>query len=187
MKKTMKKILCTVLVVVLCLTSAPLSGFVGLELPDIGEWFVSEASAASEGYYTYTVTDGEATITDVDTSIEGNISVPSTLGGYSVTTIGDKAFCFCDSLTSITIPDSVTTIGGEAFACCYSLTSVTIPDSVTTIGDYAFAGCTSLTSVTIPDSVTNIGDIAFPIVTRYKQKPPKAQINAGIRIFPRLI
>lgn len=30
MKKTMKKILCTVLVVVLCLTSAPLSGLVGL-------------------------------------------------------------------------------------------------------------------------------------------------------------
>lgn len=32
MKKTMKKILCTVLVVVMCMTSAPLQGFVGFDL-----------------------------------------------------------------------------------------------------------------------------------------------------------
>ena len=78
-----------------------------------------------------------------------------------VTTIGDYAFAFCRSLTSITIPDSVTTIGAFAFEDCRSLTSVTIPDSVTTIGSYAFCGCNSLTSVTIPDGVTSIGDFAF--------------------------
>ena len=163
MGKTFKKILCTLLVVVMCLTCAPLSGFVGLELPDIdfGSWFSSKASAASEGYYTYTITDGEATITDVNTSISGDITIPATLGGYSVTTIGYMAFDNCDSLTSVTIPDSVTTIGRWAFDDCDSLTSVTIGDSVTTIGDKAFAHCDSLTSVTIPDSVTTIGDAPF--------------------------
>ena len=65
----------------------------------------------------------------------------------SVTTIGDYAFCNCDSLTSVTIPDSVTTIGDEAFYGCDSLTSVTIPDSVTSIGNEAFRYCDSLTSV----------------------------------------
>ncbi len=79
----------------------------------------------------------------------------------SVTSIGNYAFAYCDSLTSVTIPDSVTTIGDDAFYKCRSLTSVTIPDSVTTIGERAFGGCISLTSVTIPDSVTTIGDIAF--------------------------
>ena len=79
----------------------------------------------------------------------------------SVTTIGDYAFQYCNSLTSITIPDSVTKIGNRAFWYCGSLTSVTIPNSVTTIGDYAFQHCSSLTSVTIPDSVTTIVDGAF--------------------------
>ena len=78
-----------------------------------------------------------------------------------VTTIGDYAFKYCYSLTSVTIPDSVTTIGSYAFSDCSSLTSVTIPDSVTTIGNHAFYKCTSLTSVTIGDSVTTIGYSAF--------------------------
>ena len=78
-----------------------------------------------------------------------------------VTTIGNWAFDYCYSLTSVTIPDSVTMIGDGTFRCCSSLTSVTIPDSVTTIGNYAFYKCSSLTSVTIPDSVTSIGEEAF--------------------------
>ena len=79
----------------------------------------------------------------------------------SVTTIGERAFDYCRSLTSVTIPDSVTTIGHGAFQDCDSLTSVTIPNSVTTIGNSAFSGCSSLTSVTIPNSVTTIGKYAF--------------------------
>ena len=71
------------------------------------------------------------------------------------------AFRYCDSLTSITIPDSVTSIGIQAFYYCDSLTSVTIGNGVTTIGERAFQGCTSLTSITIPDSVTIIGHLAF--------------------------
>ena len=79
----------------------------------------------------------------------------------SVTSIGDNAFYFCESLTSVTIPDSVTAIGDSAFSYCDSLTSVSIPDSVTSIGDEAFYSCSSLTSVNIPDSVTAIGNRAF--------------------------
>ena len=88
-------------------------------------------------------------------------SLTSVTIGDRVTTIGNGAFRSCTSLTSVTIPDSVTTIGEWAFYKCYSLTSVTLPDSVTSIGNYAFWDCTSLTSVTIPDSVTTIGDYAF--------------------------
>ena len=78
-----------------------------------------------------------------------------------VTMIGNYAFNYCDSLTSVTISDSVTEIGERAFQFCKALTSITIPDSVTTIGEKAFGFCDSLTSVTIGDSVTTIGKRAF--------------------------
>ncbi len=119
------------------------------------------ASAASSGYYTYSVTDGKATITDCDTAISGDVTIPSTLGGYPVTSIGSYAFDLCTSLTAVTIPDGVMSVGVEAFRLCTSLTSVTIGDGVTSIGDRAFGSCDSLASITIPDSVTSIGLEAF--------------------------
>ena len=78
-----------------------------------------------------------------------------------ITSIGDYAFFWGYSLTSVTIPSSVTSIGECAFFSCYKLTSVTIPSSVTSIGLGAFQSCWVLTSVTIPKNVTNIGDYAF--------------------------
>ena len=95
----------------------------------------------------------------------GNVVIPEsiTYNGkmYSVTTISEKAFYYCSSLTSITIPNSVTTIGDYAFYNCSGLTSITIPNSVTSIGNYAFRNCSGLTSITIPNSVTSIGNYAF--------------------------
>ena len=79
----------------------------------------------------------------------------------SVTSIGGSAFYSCSALTSITIPSSVTSIGDEAFRSCTSLTSITIPDSVTIIEYGAFWSCTKLASIDIPDTVTSIGDYAF--------------------------
>ncbi len=78
-----------------------------------------------------------------------------------VRAIGDHAFCYCENLTSVTIPDSVTSIGDYAFAYCVSLTSATIPEGVTSIGGDAFLGCTGLTSVAIPSSVTSTGFETF--------------------------
>ena len=93
------------------------------------------------------------------------VQCPGAFAAYaipdSVTSIGEKAFYYSTSLTSVTIPDSVTSIGQHAFQGCKSLTSVTIPDSVTSISSCTFASCISLTSVTIPNSVASIGDGAF--------------------------
>ncbi len=96
---------------------------------------------------------------------QSNISIPEKITynttEYSVTSIGEGAFSYCKSLTSITIPNSVTSIGSSAFHYCSSLTSITIPNSVTSIGERAFYYCSSLTSITIGNSVTYIGSWAF--------------------------
>ena len=106
----------------------------------------------------------EVEVYDVNSSITTAI-IPAivTYQGitYDVTAIGNDAFEYCDSLTSIDIPNSITSIGDYTFYDCSSLTSVTIPNSVTSIGNHAFSGCSSLTSVTIPNGVTSIGNCAF--------------------------
>jgi len=117
--------------------------------------------APTEDLYTYTISDGEATITQFDTSYSGELSITNELGGVPVTAIARQAFAHCFFLTDVTIPDGVTDIGQHAFFGCTNITAITIPDSVTDISDSAFAGCSSLTAITIPGSVTDIGDSAF--------------------------
>lgn len=123
--------------------------------------FSLPAKAYTEGIYTYTVSNNEATITKVNLYANSYTTIPSTLGGYPVTGIGEKAFYKCTALTGVTIPDGVLTIGTSAFEGCNKLISVSIGKGVTAIGERAFWVCSKLNSITIPDSVTSIGDSAF--------------------------
>lgn len=155
--------------------------FVGLSIIVVDK---SGVSAETTGIYTYEIAENEAIITSCSSSVKGSIEIPSTLGGYPVTTIGDSAFEWCKSITSIKIPNSVTTIGNRAFlghsdalvyvtlgdnvkeigdsAFAYSgLQSINIPDSVKKIGDSAFESCLRLSHIAIPSSVTTIGAAAF--------------------------
>ena len=99
------------------------------------------------------------------TAYNGDVIIPSKVTynncTYNVTSIGERAFYECYSLTSITIPNSITNIGERAFYYCTSLISISIPNNVTNIGTYAFYNCSSLTSITIPNSVTSIGMYVF--------------------------
>ena len=109
----------------------------------------------------YKITGDEVTITSCDKKASGTLTIPATIEGKTVTSIGHQAFKSCTSLTRITIPDSVTSIESEAFGACSSLTSITIPDNVTSIGRFAFFWCDGLTNITIPEGVTSIGESAL--------------------------
>ena len=55
------------------------------------------------------------------------------------TIIYENAFSFCDSLVTITLPDTLTTIQEDAFSQCNALKSLDIPDNVTTVGGNCFS------------------------------------------------
>ena len=122
---------------------------------------VQESSDSVYGDFKYTTLDNNGVIITKYTGSANIVIIPSEIDGEPVTSIGEKAFRDCISLTSITIPNSVTSIKNGAFSSCSSLTSVTILDSVTSIEGWAFYNCSSLTSVEIPNSVTTIGESAF--------------------------
>ena len=138
-----------------------ISGFSAIEIDGVEQPSVVSAytfSTTGEHTVKYTLTDptsiGEYAFAYCSSLT--SIDIPS-----SVTSISSNAFNECSSLTSIDIPNSVTSIGINVFNRCTGLTSVTIGNGITSISDYAFFICTSLTSINIPNSVTYIGDSAF--------------------------
>ena len=166
-----KRLLSLLLACSMTLTLLPTSALAVKFIPEEVSVVIDEDTGISPTANTtdiaYPVTGGniyfdasKGTITDADKTIT-SAKIPNRIGGMLVTAIGEDAFYYCDSLTSVTIPDSVSSIGRRAFCNCDSLTSVTIPDSVTIIEDWAFGYCGNLTNVTIPDSVITIGNDAF--------------------------
>ena len=119
----------------------------------------AESTKKSGNYEYKLLKDGSAMITKYNGK-ESKVSIPSKLGGKTVSSIGHIAFSFCTTITSVTIPDSVTEIGDSAFIQCSKLTSVDLGKNTIKIGKYAFAQ-TKLTSVSIPYSTTTIGEHAF--------------------------
>ncbi len=145
----------------------PCNAFEAYQSSDWGNKFskIIGGTVVGDLYYCFSDEDSTAVVTGIVDNTATTMDIPATVtyngNTYNVTYIGDYAFAYCISLTSITIPEGVTAIGAGAFGVCSGLTSVTIPEGVTTIGDEAFAYCSSLTSVTLPTTITYIGDYAF--------------------------
>ncbi len=155
-----RKIVSLLLSLAMILTALPLAGFT--------------AFAEKDGDFEYVVLeDGTAEITNYMGSAE-TLDIPSKLDTYTVTSIGDSAFAYNNSLTSVTIPNGVTNIDNSAFDLCYSLTEIKVDannknyssqDGVlfnknkTELIQYPIGS--TRTSYDIPNSVISIGAWAF--------------------------
>ncbi|KAL7718238.1 hypothetical protein QTN25_004535 [Entamoeba marina] len=79
-----------------------------------------------------------------------------------VSEINDKVFSF-QNLESIIIPTTVTSINNKCFMNCGTLTFISIPNNVKTIEMGSFEGCTSLKEISLPLNENN----KYPFKTTY--------------------
>lgn len=166
----------------------------------------TSSSDLVSGDFTYTVSGTKATITGY-TGSGGSVTVPETIGGYTVTKIAQSSF-IGTRITSVNLPKTVTEIGsnafsgcttlktvkmeynstveyaarieGAAFSGCTSLTSVGLSENVTSIGDRAFSGCTALESLTLPESLKSMGYRMIESTAISEIAIPKNVISCGV-------
>ena len=135
------------------------------------------------GFQYKVITDSAVSVTRYTQNAKV-VTVPETINGYTVTSIGNAAFqdqnlveqiilpetvtsindvnvfWYCRALRTINLPEGLTYLAAGAFTMCTSLEEIVIPDGVTRLSK-TFRGCSSLRRVVIPDSVTSIDREAF--------------------------
>ena len=115
----------------------------------------------TSGDYEYSLLDNGTVEISKYIGNDDDVTIPDTIDGKKVMSIGRNAFSSCKNLVSVEMSDNITSIGWGSFSACTNLKNVIISNSVISIDKYAFIRCTSLDNIIIPDSVINIGDFAF--------------------------
>ena len=97
-----------------------------------------------------------------------NVTVPETINGNTLYSLGSEAFFNNKYITSVTVPGVVTNWGDYVFGNCESLTSAAISDGCKDLGYSTFTGCTSLESVYLSNDLTSVPDYTFAGCTSLK-------------------
>lgn len=95
------------------------------------------------------ITSGEKEKPAIEAWTEGDIVIPTMLGGFTVKEIGDNAFRGCGAITSLKLPDGVNRIGNDAFHECHSIRALEFPANVTAIGIGACSSMKNLETVRV--------------------------------------
>lgn len=121
------------------------------------------------GDYSYNMlADGTVEITGY-TGTATNVSIPSSIGGKSVSSVGEIVFAGNQTLQTVTIPNTVTKLQYAAFYGCSNLKSVKFAanSKLQTIGRDCFSYCSwsgdsnKITRIELPDSVKTLEKGAF--------------------------
>ena len=130
-------------------------------MPNINQKKAFTVKATASNGYTYTeLSDGTIEITGY-TGTATALTIPSTIDGKKVTSIGDYALRSNKIITSLTVPNTVTKIGIYSVANCTLLETVTLADSVESIGNWSFANNPKLSKIDLGNNLKIIGAYAF--------------------------
>jgi len=127
---------------------------------------------------------GNGSESAVTNSTSGVLKIPSSIDGYPVKSIANKAFYGCSQLTGIELPSSIQSIGSSAFANCKKLTRIVLPNRISTVPQNAFSGCAMLEEVVMPESIIRIMGNAFAQCTSLDEiKLPSNVASIGSACF----
>lgn len=132
------------------------------------------AFAATSGVWEYEInTDGTASISAYNGS-GGDVTIPSSLNGVTVTAIYYDAFKGCSNVNYITIPSTIKTMGEGVFLECTNLKSIYVDNgnqNYSSMDGVLFSkdkrkliqhpAGNSRSSYTVPDSVTSLEKYTF--------------------------
>lgn len=104
----------------------------------------------------YMFMDGMLFSKDTTTLVECLLSKSGTVALPQATKhIAERAFGYCQSITSVTLPEGLESIGFYAFMSNSNLNNVVIPSSVSFIDGCPFANCTRLNNLSIAEGNTH--------------------------------
>lgn len=125
-------------------------------------------SWALSSSYEYGPVEIEEGIKKLDYSAFYDGKITSVLLPSTLTSLGKQAFLNSTitsistrRVTTSSFPDAITTIPDRCFQNCASLSTISFPSKLKTLGEYAFSGCTRITQITLPTTVTLIDDGCF--------------------------
>ncbi len=123
--------------------------------------YAEEATMLVSGDYQYKMLEnGTAEICGY-IGLGGEITIPASIEGITVSRIGDKAFYGNNVITKVTVENGIRELGNSCFWDCKYLASVYLPDSVEKIEDDIFYGNMKLKEVRLPSGLRSISDGMF--------------------------
>ena len=122
----------------------------------------------TDGVWGYNLSGSDATIVSYSGAGGDVITIPSTVGGYSVKGVGidqsdQTVFDTSITATGLIISEGIEIIGKSAFKDCSGLTgTLVLPSTMKDLGNSCFSGCSGFTgTLVIPESVENIANGSF--------------------------
>ena len=132
------------------------------ETADPLQTYAEDNNEETQSDFLYTVLDdGTVEITGYQGDEKGDLIIPDSIDGHTVTSIGESAFYQRTFQGELILPDTVKVIKEWAFAWEGFSGNLTIPDSVTEIGAYAFYNSGFTGNLNVSDNVLKIGRWTF--------------------------
>lgn len=87
-----------------------------------------------------------------------DITIPTTVGGYPISQIGNQIFKNSNRIRTVTIPSCINQIGNDFLNNCSSVQNVNFTSTIYNFGDNCFRNATNLRTLNVPSGTLYVGD-----------------------------